>query len=209
MKCSSAGNGGSQPSVTLEQPGSRRLLQGNRRLLGGNRRLLEGSRRLLGGNRRLLGGNRRLLGGSRRRLEGNRRLWAFYSVSQRGLSFSSIAWPPDQRLRLAVGQPCNAAIPVSIRCRYSLEEHLEGKWTKFNNIFGDVERQPWGEEETRFFDVSAAFSHFGYNCNFVPASTRCRVHNPLCLPTHRYGHDWTCRCATEMCAREFQRSCRE
>ena len=43
-----------------------------------------------------------------------------------------------------------------------MEEHLEGKFTKYNNIFGDVERQPWTEEEKRHFDVAAAFSHFRY-----------------------------------------------
>ena len=45
---------------------------------------------------------------------------------------------------------------------YSLEEYLEGKWTKFNNIFGDVEAQPSGPDETMQFAVSAAFSHFGF-----------------------------------------------
>jgi hypothetical protein len=45
---------------------------------------------------------------------------------------------------------------------YSVEEHLEGKFTKYNNIFGDVERQPWTEEEKRHFDVAAAFSHFSF-----------------------------------------------
>ena len=44
--------------------------------------------------------------------------------------------------------------------RYTVEEYLEGDFTKYNNIFGNEEFKPKGEEETKHHDVSAAFSHF-------------------------------------------------
>jgi hypothetical protein len=45
---------------------------------------------------------------------------------------------------------------------YTVEEYLEGDFTKYNNIFGNEEFKPKGEEETKHHDVSAAFSHFSF-----------------------------------------------
>eukprot|EP00667_Euglena_gracilis_P010764 EG_transcript_10971 len=45
---------------------------------------------------------------------------------------------------------------------YSLEEYIEGRFRKFNNIFGDVERCPLPGEDSTYFDLAAAFSHFTY-----------------------------------------------
>jgi len=45
---------------------------------------------------------------------------------------------------------------------YSLEDYIEGTFRKFNNIFGDVERPPLSGEDSTYFDLAAAFSHFSY-----------------------------------------------
>lgn len=45
---------------------------------------------------------------------------------------------------------------------YSIEDFLDGKFVKYNNIFGDVERLPVPGEEPAYCDLAAAFSHFSF-----------------------------------------------